>query len=455
MAGSKKENGFIEEYKAEILRHIPTHRDWAEAIAVSALATACNDCVVLDNIGEVRLNTGYVAVAKSSRGWKSPAMRYFLIPLLDRMFRLSGNQERYYRLPSEFSPEGMTDFLNTRSNSGISVVDEISALFKLAGGRGNSYTVQMMEYLNKLLDGQVDPRYTIGRELENLEGRSPYFCLIGATTPYIYSVLDWGIFTSGFGNRLLYIIYEPEKVTFTEEELFGDNELNLRARDDKLDEYARMLERLSNRRVKIVVKVGTEASKRITDYRNELEDRADKKEQEGNTGLANYISKVSIYIFKLSGLHSISKNIDGLTSRQQVRETTLQIDREDADWAIERVEKYIESFDIFISNWQTKVAEKPPESHRLEYESVINTIKNNADGLATIWELSEKLGWVPIDGRAKGLSPKYKDLLDSAIALQKIAELSFEEKKALPEDVRARHKIDISVPKPKRVFRLY
>lgn len=442
---------FIKEYQDLILEHIPTNDGWAEAIAISSLSTACVKIRVLDNIGEVALNTGIIAVAKSSRGWKTPALRYCLYPLLEAMKEASANFERDYQLPSGFSPEGMVEYLDKMTSSGITVIDEISALFKLASGRGAGYSVQLMEFINKLLDGQVDPRYTIGRKLEKLKN-PPYVCLIGATTPYIYSVLDYGIFSSGFGNRLLYLTYEPEKVLLDENDLFGNNQENLRIREERIKQYAKVLEKLSTREVLIRVPTNTEASKSIVDYRNRLEERADNEEKNGNTALANYVSKIEIYIFKLAGLHCVSRNINAITNVIDKKQF-LDINKEDVEWATERIDKYISNFDSFITNWKVRPIEKAPVSYNLEYDLIVDTIKNNPDGIATNIEIANKLGWIPYDSKKKGLNEKYLNLLKSAIRLGRIEVIPKGELEKLPDEVLTRHSVNLS-KKVKAVYRI-
>jgi hypothetical protein len=77
-------------------------------------------------------------------------------------------------------------------------------LKRLKRARANkSYLGDVLEFLSELYDGSIQKRATRTVGIE--ESQNICINFIGASTPYIFSIMDIGFFIQGTGNRFLYI----------------------------------------------------------------------------------------------------------------------------------------------------------------------------------------------------------------------------------------------------------
>ena len=423
----KSEDDFVKDLQKQIMQDIPfTNSFWAEDIAISLLSAVSGNLQFYTRVGRVPVNTWFMAIAQSSRGYKSPPLNYFLRPIIKKIEQKSGNLKWKILLPSSFSMEGMTEFLAKTSNRGIIVNDEISALFKATQGKG--YTISLMEFLDRLFDGIVEPRYTRQYKLDELPDGA-YVSLIGATTPTIYHVLDYDTFTSGFGMRFLYELWDPsQEIYYDVLQLFGSDS---GARESILEKYAVPLSKIYSKDI-IKTRVDDVVMVEFAKYRQELEDRASEEERRHNQNLANYIEKVSIYLFKLAPLFALSRNISSVANSQ--KEAVVDISVQDVERAYNKINRHIDNFKQILSNWNIYKNSKavPISDYTPTYEAMVAFVRE-AGGAITTRSLAIKMGWLDANS-SSGITEKYSEIIRSSIELHYLKKLSPEEIRSLPKE---------------------
>lgn len=400
---------FVEDLQKQIMKDIPyTSPYWAEDIAISLLSTVSGSLHFSTKIGRVPSNVWFMAIAQSARGYKSPPLNYFLRPIIKQMEMDSGNLKWKLSLPSSFSMEGMTEFL-TKNNKGIIINDEMSQLFKATQGKG--YTVSLMEFLDKLFDGIVEPRYTRQYKLEELPDGA-YVSLVGATTPTIYHVLDYDTFTSGFGMRFLYELWEPStEISYSQEQLFGAKEEE--RRKEIFEKYSILLSGIFKKK-KIDAQAELKVLDLFTKYRQEFENKAREEEIKHNQEIANYIEKVSIYLFKLAPLFALSRQIESI-SKTKDEEVVLQIEEQDVTRAYNKIIRHIDNFQKVLSSWSLYKNSKPVmiQDYTPTYDSIVSFIKE-AGGITTYRDLAIKLGWIGVNS-SSGIGQQYAEIMVNAV----------------------------------------
>ena len=424
----RETSDFVEELQKQIMGDIPyTSSYWAEDIAISLLSTVSSNLQFSTKIGRVTSNVWFMAIAQSARGYKSPPLNYFLRPITKQMEIDSGNLKWRLSLPSSFSMEGMTEFL-TKNSKGIIINDEMSQLFKATQGKG--YTVSLMEFLDKLFDGIVEPRYTRQYKLEELPDGA-YVSLVGATTPTIYHVLDYDTFTSGFGMRFLYELWEPStEISYSQEQLFG---IKNEARPELFKKYSILLSGIFEKK-NIDAKAEPNVLNLFTKYRQELENKAREEEIKHNQEMANYIEKVSIYLFKLAPLFALSRQIEPISEAKD-EAVVLQIEEDDVIRAYSKILRHVDNFQKVLSSWNIYKNSKQVaiQDYTPIYDSIVSFIKE-AGGIITIRQLAVKLGWVDAYS-SSGINKKYALILRSAIKEKNLKSFENNTAKNLPKSV--------------------
>lgn len=419
----------VSEIQGIIMRDIPfTSSYWAEDIAIALLSTVSSNLYFSTKIGRVPTNVWFMAIAQSARGHKSPPINNFLRPIIKQMEIDSGNFNWKLSSPSSFSLEGMTEYL-VKNSKGIIINDEMSQLFKAAQGKG--YTINLMEFLDKLFDGIVEPRYTRQFKLEEIPS-SAYLSLLGATTPVIYRVLDYDSFVSGFGTRFLYELWEPsQEITYSKENL-----MTIGGETDRIEiykKYARILSRIFSKEI-IKTEPTTGAISAFVKYRQELNDRAIIEEKRKNQDIANYIEKVSIYLFKLASLFALSRQIS-IVAGSSLKEMSIELCEEDVDRAYKKVIRHIDNFQKVMSSWSYYRNSKPVLINDYSpYKDSILVFLQQAGGIMTVRELAIKLGWVDKNS-SKGITEKYNQILNNAIKEKNLKLYESEEVKLFPQEL--------------------
>ncbi|MDE1871339.1 MAG: hypothetical protein KGI06_03805 [Candidatus Micrarchaeota archaeon] len=426
---TKNDGDFITQFTQTILKDIQTYNFWAEDIATSLLSTCCSKVKAYSRIGQFRLNVWHIAIAPSGRGVKSAPFNHFLEPTLKELEKYT---KADYKLPSSFSPESIVDYLK-RQSYGIIARDEISKLFKETSGKG--YTAQMIEIMSNMYDGKIDKRFTFAHGLNDID--DCYITLIGAATPYIYSVLEQSAFVQGLGNRILFEHYKIDRPVRNITDLFGDTQIH-RLRADKIVEFAKMLyniDKLENLTVEINPK--SKAAELITKFDNTISERVNKGKESDIK--KSYLDRSLLSVLKLSSLKAISSQYNTIEVHNAKDEIKLEVRVEDAQWAIDKVNRHLDSFDEMLKEWYTQPRIKPVESYEAYFETIKRTIADSPDKILTMEEIFNQIGWTYsgtpyTDGKGK---------IEAAVGRGDIRQLSDDEIKSLPNDTLARHKIDI------------
>ena len=422
----EKRIDFVKDLQETIMSDIPfTNKFWCEDIAIGLLSTLSANIEFSTRIGKVPMNIWVMGISQSSRGYKSPPLNNFMRPILKQVEEESSNLEWKLILPSSFSIEGMTEYLSKETNRGIIIHDEISQLFKETQGKG--YTISLMDFLDRLFDGVVEPRYTRQYKLEEVNGRVNV-SLIGATTPSIYHILDHDTFMSGFGMRFLYELWEPcENISYNTNNLFNLEDSN--NRDEILKKYVKPLSNVYSKD-RIAIKVDDDVRAHFAKCRDSLEKLAQKEEKNHNQNLANYIEKVSLYLFKLAPLFALSREFYSLPKEKEIE---ITVTKEDVDRAYNKVKRHIDNFDLVLRNWNLHKNTKMVEIQNYDavYDSIITYIKE-AGGAISRKSLCIKMGW--IDNENLTIRQKYLSIFEILSSQGRIKKLTNEELLSIPKE---------------------
>ena len=166
------------------------------------------------------------------------------------------------------------------------------------------YNIDLIEFLSQLYDGTVEKRYTRKAKLEQILGC--YICFLGATTPYLYEVLDADVFIQGLGNRIMYDYWHGRVKEYSEKELFFDPRDDSK-RYERIDEFAENLAKLQQMYVYILSPDGGSA-KVLTSFYNKTHEMANKLYNKSPFDLrASYIARCGEFAIKLAGIKAVSR----------------------------------------------------------------------------------------------------------------------------------------------------
>jgi hypothetical protein len=435
--------GFIEEFSEFILSNVPTSPGWAEDNAIGVLsAVAGPDLRVSTKIGVLPLNIWFLMIGPSGLAHKTTPWKYYVIPLLRKFHELTGKD---LMLPNSFSVEGLIEYMrNTGNAEGIILRDEFTTLVKESLGE-KSYNVDMIEFLSQLYDGTVQKRYTRKAKLE--EVRECYVVLLGCTTPYFYDVIEPHFFTQGVGNRILYEYYDGRPKLFTADEFFYDRQKDADRRK-RMEEFAGGLAEMAKalQSKNYYLSPEQDAGQQLVEFRNRKIEEAYALYQKDPYDLRSYyIQRMPEMAIKLSGLRALSKLWHSLSDPNAPKPPSpdIPIMPDDVEWAISKVERHIKNFERLLREWRSRPVTVRPRSYESEKEAFISVIASDPDGIKTQEEILRALGWYK--------DSKFYQLRETLIAEGRIRELTEDEIKRLPREVKERHGIK-GTGRPPKVF---
>lgn len=433
---------FIQQFQQEVLSIKHINSEWAEDIAISMLSAFSANVEFSTAKGKIPLNTWIIAIAPSSAG-KSLPIREYVYPLLNKVQERSGNLKTDFRLPSTFTPESMTEFLATKHFDGIITRDEVSTLFKETSGRG--YTIQLLEFLSTLYDGHIDRRYTISHG-DKFVGKC-YIVFLGATTPYLYNILDAQTFIQGIGCRILWNVFDTTQRVFTKDDLFSKSMQDpTNNRITKIDEFVEHLSRLVEfTDINIAIDEKSKAAEIITEWANEIEKVAVARDKEKKVLEALYFRKSLVSLLKLCALRRLSRGLPDMKKRNVKDHVELLVEEQDVEWATNKIGYYNDCFVQMLQNWRKVPVERPIETMDNWYGAIEDIMKKDQDRLATRQEIMATI---------RTNSNKLSEVLGSMVESGKIRKLTGIEVKALSDDVCIRHGIKKSNPNPGFIYKL-
>jgi hypothetical protein len=357
---------FIQDLKKTILKDIPTNPDWAESIAVTTLNAVVADRIfAVDKIGPLHPNLFFLAIGPSGLAAKTIPIKYYQFPILMKFKELTGKD---VVLPNRFSIEGLISHLKSNS-SGVIVRDEFSSLFK---EKNKSYLGDVLEFLSELCDGSIQKRATrtVGME----ESQSICVNFIGATTPYIFSIMDIGFFVQGTGNRFLYILNEANLEPTPEDFFFAD--LSKFERDGQITRFA---ERLKNFDTTLGSQKFTGLlvdDREMIAFRDEMMKKSSEAINSNDDVSQRYYVRLSEMAIKLATTKAIC-NFENKAMDKENR--CFPIMAKDSLWAITKVRKHLEYFERLKTSWKITTVQKPVlvVGNRLEYVKLLIPEKGN------------------------------------------------------------------------------
>jgi len=379
---------FIEDLRDEIVTNIPTHPRWAEAIAVTLLATAAGpNRYVPTCMGNIKLNMWYVAIGPSGLGYKSLPLRTYARPIL---WKLSEKIDYELILPEYFSVEGLIEHLAEGHCYGCIIKDEFAEFVKALN---KDYLSDSQEFMSKLYDGDPVMRRTKKGGLEVVRGS--YICFLGTTTPYFLTLISEDWFRQGLGNRIIYIYYseedyniEREMKIFRSERFFSEDQPLIR--ESKIEDYAEALLKLYKSKVtticpdpdvheefvELITKLREEAWKRYNVWRFDL--------------LHEYYARLHIHAIKLAALKELSYFIDTI---EKYPSQIMPITKESWKWALSRIKSYLKYFKEIYELWRSAPHPSQPETIENMTERIYTLIKESRERGVSWSELRERLKW--------------------------------------------------------------
>jgi len=427
-----KPKGFIKDFSEAILSDIPTSPDWAESIALTVESTVLSKVRVLTKIGPLSLNIWNLMIGPSGLAYKSTPLLYYVYPTLAALTQLI---DKPLIMPGRFTLEGMLEYLSAKHtkgplngtpmhNEGCIIRDEFTSLFKAVYSKG--YMADMMEFLSELYDGSMQKRYTRSYKLEHSE--NVYICLLAATTPYLFSVMERDFFVQGTGNRILYMMFEPVDLpTIDAEEFFisGEEHRNRVAANEK---FSTKLADMYNSNLRYIFPM-PEAGTIWADYKMGKDKEASDRYRLNSQDLEySYIQRVPEMTLKLAALATVSRAQDTIG---KLRADTLMITEEDMRWAVMKSENHLRHFRILLDKWIATPTARPIEIEERELKYVLSFIEGNPDGFLTQQEILQLTGF--------SKNRKFLELLGTLISRGDLQKLDEEQIQSLPADARARH----------------
>ena len=373
---------FIEEFTGFISERVPTADEWAEDLAVALLSTTLGrKRLISTSIGNLRLNVWHIYIGPSGLGYKTVPMKEYVLTILSHMNEITGDD---LILPSSFSYEGMVEYMSKHNKEGIIIRDEVSTLFKEPSTK--TYSADAIEFMSQLYDGTIQKRYTRKAKLDHVS--YCYVVFVGATTPYLYQVLDEEVFVQGLGNRILFDFWKGNLKKFNGDELFYDMEEEL-LREEKLKDYATKLCNLRKAKPTIFLPE-PDAAQMLAEFKSKVEREAYRLyEKDTRSLLATYLARTSEMAIKLSGLKMASRLWDVIPQSQL---SNLIFTAEDAEWAINKVKRHIENFKRLLSDWSKNSKEEEITTTRRQKMMVLEFINSMPYKMASQGEILSELG---------------------------------------------------------------
>jgi hypothetical protein len=381
----EEEKDFIEDYTKFILRYIDTNPDWAEASAIQVLNAVVSDRIFCHTkIGKLNTNLFYLAIGPSGLAMKSASLKYFVFPIL------TSEKMTHRILPNRFSVEGFISYLKDHP-CGLIIRDEFSSMFK---DTSKSYLGDVLEFLSELYDGTIQKRATKKGGIE--DNVNVNVSLIGATTPYLFQIMEISFFVQGTGNRILYFWNDPVPQN---DKNFTLPDSSIIEREQDMQEFQERLERIdmilgSNHWIGLF----TEASeKKIIDFRNEMREISLKALNDRRDIDQLYYIRLAEMMIKLATIKAFSSResiIQKMADDENIKRKFFPVAEKDVDWAISRIRKHIEYFKRINEEWRLTPRKKPLMSDEEQLNFCLKKLEIAGEKGLTTTEWYKSTGWL-------------------------------------------------------------
>lgn len=398
--------GFIEDYTKLMADHIPTNKHWLESVAVNVFNTTLGTSVRADTkLGRLNTNLFFMCIGPSGIAHKTIPLKYFAIPTL---IQYSQRIEEHINkgvtdkklwtkvrpiMPSRFSVEGMIEYLAKEQSQGVIIRDEFSSLFK---ERSKSYIADILEFLSELYDGVIQKRYTRSYKLE--EPKDVCVNLLGATTPYIYNIMDLSFFVQGTGNRILYDIAKVEKPEPTPRDFFWQEDTS--TVDDEAKPFIDRLVQFKKTLMKVTehepIYSAILPREKLAKFRDKTIVATMRYYEKDPQGIKHtYVARMAEMCIKLSVIHSMSRqeSTDGLKKMHEAGVTLLPVIDDDVDWAINKIVRHIKNFFELKRQWSLMGVRKPVMTDEAYFDRIIAILKEQPNKECMHTKLWKYSGW--------------------------------------------------------------
>lgn len=372
---------FIKDFSKYIMEKYPTNKDWADLCALTAIASVVSrDTAIYTKMGGMRLNLFSLNIGPSRLAYKSTPLKYCLVPTL---YNLGENLGKRFLLPSRYSMEGLIEYMNEFSSQGCIVRDEFTTQFKDV--RNKKYLAEGMEFLSELYDGLLQIRYTKSSKLE--EVTKVYVSYIGATTPYIFTVMPRDFFIQGTGNRYLFVFSEPDE----NEVLKFDKSYSMDYNDmvEVESEHIEFAQRLAIIRESapqyINISLGG-AQELLSRFSQRMTKKAFVLYGEDVTDIRySYYANLKEFVLKIAAINCLSRNEP---MYETFNENQLQVIEKDMAYAINKVKIHLQYFDKLMDAWSAIAQRTPVTTSKSDFDYIVSIIKLNGGKISTkdLWK---------------------------------------------------------------------
>jgi len=320
------------------------HSMWARSLGTILASTALgnmNKFDLNDKWGDVYANLVFIYIGRSGIAIKTPPIKML------KKILYAYNKE--VMCPTKFNSESFAEWVEGTSEKvgekqkrkkilphpiNICVADEASRL--LGDIKHNPNRRDLLEFISKLWDNEIEGKYTRGFQIEG--NISVYFSMLGASSRHFYKLLEDDFFTQGLGNRIMWIV----DVKFTPPKLNAKKFFYQYARDNKFnelkDKIVGMMRTVSEA---YGIWIENDAGEMWVDFANKIFKQIVKmKEGEGE-----YSAKVALNALKLAMCYSASRlNISPANM--------IHIEGEDMQRAIADSVKYVRMWKLAMKQWE-------------------------------------------------------------------------------------------------------
>lgn len=317
---------------------------WARSLGTILASTALGNMgkfEISDEWGEVFANLFFIYIGRSGIAIKTPPIK------MVKKILHAYNKEVI--CPTRFNSESFAEWVEGTSGKvgskqnrkkikphsiNICVADEASRI--LGDIKHNPNRRDLLEFISKLWDNEIEGKYTRGHQIEG--NISVYFSMLGASSRYFYKLLEKDFFTQGTGNRILWIV----DVKFNPPKLNAKKFFYQYARDNKFnelrDKIVGMMRTISEA---YGIWIENDAGELWVEFANKIFAQIVKmKEWEGE-----YSAKVALNALKLSMCYASSRlNIDPVNM--------IHIEKEDMQRAINDSVKYVQMWKLAMLQWE-------------------------------------------------------------------------------------------------------
>lgn len=296
--------------------------------------------------------------------------------------------------PTKFTSEGLSIFLIAHPQCMIAG-DEYTKLVK--GATKKDFLVDNMEDLSRLYDCEADKYALASRPIEYPE--DAYVTFTSATTYYLLKLMTEDFFIQGTGNRIMWTFDD-----LNDRHLLDEHDEVMSAEffwgiDDE-DKYNERLGELARKLIKIyslpegLMSFNFGASVMLDRYRVGKYNIALTKIKKDLYDIdANLMSRLAENAIKLSMIHCVGRAVLDEDAGYPV--IKLEIDEEDAKWAIEKMDRHFDHYVKMRSEAARRARKGSIRSYKNDQVQVLAEIDGNQQ--LTMAKLTNITGWKSAD----------------------------------------------------------